>query len=98
MAETNDREINSDPVDAEIAHSSILVQNELQFAPGKFFAELNQMAKTLDSEVSHLETNVGRQVSRMLSSHQDGEFAAPIADDIHDELQDLNRFVLPNFI
>ena len=71
----------------------MLSQNKTQFAPDKFFASLNQLGKTLDSEVSHLETVVGRQVSRALSSRQDGEFAAPIADDMHDELQDLNRFV-----
>ena len=62
--------------------------------PEAFFASLNQLAKTLDSEISELESNVGRKVSIALSSGRNGEFAAPIADDIHDELQDINRLVI----
>ena len=66
-------------------------KQEVKSVPQTFFASLNELGKTLDSKVSSLETKVKSSVSRVLSSHQEGEFAAPIADDIHDELQELNR-------
>ena len=58
----------------------------------QFFGSLIELSKKLDSEVSVLETRVKSQVSRA-SSSKDGEFSAPIADDINDELNDLNRQV-----
>lgn len=71
-----------------------LPKHKIQSATETFFASLNELGKKLDTEVSELESKVSRQVSRALSSNQDGEFAAPIADDIHDELQELNRLDL----
>ena len=72
----------------------IALSPQILKGPEAFFATLNQLAKTLDSEISELESNVGRKVSIALSSGRNGEFAAPIADDIHDELQDINRLVI----
>ena len=67
------------------------LKQEVKSVPQMFFASLNELGKNLDSEISSLETRVKSSVSRVLSSHQEGEFAAPIADDINDELQELNR-------
>ena len=55
-----------------------------------FFSSLKDLSKKLDCDVSILETKVKSQVSRAVTS-KDGEFAAPIADDINDELTDLNK-------
>ena len=70
---------------------SALPKQEAKSVPQMFFASLNQLSRNLDSEVSHLEARVKSNVSRALSSRQEGEFGAPIADDMHDELQELNR-------
>ena len=51
---------------------------------------LIELSKKLDSEVSVLESRVKSQVVRAVTS-TDGEFAAPIADDINDDLNNLNR-------
>ena len=56
----------------------------------KFFGSLIELSKKLDSEVSVLESRVKSQVARAVTS-TDGEFAAPIADDINDDLNNLNR-------
>ena len=56
----------------------------------KFFGSLIELSKKLDSEVSVLESRVKSQVVRAVT-FTDGEFAAPIADDINDELNNLNR-------
>ena len=56
----------------------------------KFFGSLIELSKKLDSEVSVLESRVKSQVVRAVTS-TDGEFAAPIADDINEDLNDLNR-------
>ena len=67
--------------------SALTVQNSVV---DKFFSSLKDLSKKLDSDVSILETKVKSQVSRAVTS-KNGEFAAPIADDIHDELTNLNR-------
>ena len=55
-----------------------------------FFSSLKDLSKKLDCDVSILETKVKSQVSRAVTS-TNGEFAAPIADDIHDELTELSK-------
>ena len=88
----NDRQ-NNEAVkdDNEISLQPTLSKQDVKSAPQNYFATLNELGKNLDSEVLSLEARVKSSVSRVQSSHQEGEFAAPIADDIHDELQELNR-------
>ena len=57
----------------------------------KFFSSLKELSKKLDSDVLLLESKVKFQVSKAVTS-KDGEFAAPIADDINDDLINLNRY------
>ena len=57
----------------------------------KFFSSLKELSKKLDSDVLLLESKVKSQVSKAVTS-KDGEFAAPIADDINDDLTNLNRY------
>ena len=77
-------EANQSAIQGSSAHT---VQNSVV---DKFFSSLKDLSKKLDSDVSILETKVKSQVSRAVTS-KNGEFAAPIADDIHDELTNLNR-------
>ena len=81
-AVNDDNEINLQPSSSK---------QDVKSTPQNFFATLNELGKNLDSEVLSLEASVKSSVSRVQSSHQGGEFAAPIADDIHDELQGINR-------
>jgi len=58
----------------------------------KFFTELIQLAKTLDSKVSLIEAKAKKAASMAgISSNKKGEFGAPIADDINDDLLDINN-------
>ena len=96
MEETKSNELKDEVVGANETNVALPIapSPQMRKGPEAFFASLNQLAKTLDSEISELESNVGRKVSIALSSGRNGEFAAPIADDIHDELQDINRLVI----
>ena len=64
----------------------------LKSIPDKFFSELTELAKTLDHEVSILESKAHKAVSRA-SYNLKGEFSAPIADDLNDELLELSRML-----
>ena len=64
----------------------------LKSIPDKFFSELTELAKTLDHEVSIIESKAHKAVPRA-SYKLKGEFSAPIADDLNDELLELSRML-----
>ena len=64
----------------------------LKSIPDKFFSELTELAKTLDYEVSVIESKAHKVIPRA-SYNLKGEFSAPIADDLNDELLELSRML-----